>query len=280
MSGAAGGNRIKRQDVKPTVKDYIDKVLSKYDKYVKSEITGSFYTLEKNDFGDIDLIVELNENDKVEAKKRLVKYFNKFSNDIIIPFKSNRYFGKKALNTGEIVTILYPIKNEENSYVQIDNIISLSEKETIFKQKFLNLPAIKQGLMLGLIKTIILEKPELVEKFTIPHALKHNQELEFNLSSSGLTLRLVTLDDNFKTLDKKDVWKTQDWNIVEYILSDFDFDQSFDNLLKDIKKKMKNKRSLKRIKGIFKSMVSVKSGEQGTLKGNEKQRALNKINNL
>lgn len=279
MSGAAGGNRIQRSDVKPTVEKYQKEVLSLYDAYQKSVITGSFNVHEKSDFGDIDLIVQLNDIDKIEAKKHFSEFLTTLSTNIIVPFKSQKYKGKRFLNTGEIVTVLYPVVDDKG-FVQIDNIISLSSKETTFKNEFLSLPAIKQGLMLGLIKTVVLENPKRTQKYLISYPLKHNQEMEFNLSSSSLTLRIVDLDPNYKTLDKKDVWKTTDWNVVKYLLSEYDFSKPFEKIVEDIKKNLNNKRSLNRIKGVFKSMVSIKSGEVDTPKGQEKQYALDLISRL
>ena len=47
-----------------------------------------------------------------------------------------------------------------------------------------------------------------------------------------------------------------------------------------IKKKVKNKRGLQRIVGVFKSMISVKSGEVGTPKGFNKESAIKKIESI
>jgi len=279
MSGSAGGNRIIRADVEPTVVHYQETVLYKYEKYRDSVITGSYNTLNKSDFGDIDLIVELSGNDKIFEKKEFAKFVSSFPTDIIVPFKSIKYKGKRFLSSGEIITILFPIVND-NGYVQIDNIISLSPKETEFKNEFLSLPAIKQGLMLGLIKTIVLENPNVLDKFPISKAIKHNQEFEFNLSSSGLTLRLVTLTPDYKELNREDILKITDWNVVKNLLKDYDFDKPFETLVYNIKNNLRNPRSINRIKGIFRSMVSVKSGEYGTLKGLEKEKALDIISKL
>lgn len=279
MSGSAGGNRIRREDVESTVKHYQKTVLDKYDSYEDSIVTGSYNTLTKHDFGDIDLIVQLNANDKISIKKDFANFLITFSPDIIVPFKSLKYKGKRYLSSGEIITILYPITNDKG-FVQIDNIISLSDQETNFKNQFLTLPAIKQGLMLGLIKVAILEDPELLQRFPVSRAIKHNQEFEFNLSSSGLTLRLVTLTPDYKTLDKEDIWRTTDWNIVKNLLKKYDFNKSFEELVNKIKNTTRNPRSINRIKGVFKSMVSVKTGEVNTPKGLEKEKALNIISNI
>jgi hypothetical protein len=279
MSGSAGGNRILRTDVEKTVKHYQKNVLTRYDKYQDSIITGSFNTMSKNDFGDIDIIVQLNASDKTQAKRDFVEFLITLPKNLIVPFKSIKYSGKRFLNTGEIITILYPIF-QNKGFVQIDNIISLTSEETHFKNKFLTLPAIKQGLMLGLIKTVAIEDPDVVQHFVGLSALKHNQEYEFNLSSSALTLRLVDLTPDYKTINSRDIWKTVDWNIVKKLLEDYDFTKSFEYIVSDIKNNLQNPRSINRVKGIFKSMVSVKSGEVGTSKGKEKEYALNIVSKL
>lgn len=278
MSGSAGGNRIARNEIFNTINSYTDNVLNKYPVYQKSIITGSFNQLHKNEFGDIDLIVQFNSYDKIQEKKDFIKFLMSFSKTIIVPFKNEKYLNKRYLNTGEIVTILYPISNS-NKFVQIDNIFSISNEETIFKNEFLSLPAIKQGLLLGLIKTSILENPSIIEKFNfnLPN-LNENEEFEFNLSSKNLTLRKVTLSSDYKTLNKDDLYSFIDWNYVKSICP-IKINQSFEEIVKDIKR-LKHPRSIFKIKGIFKSMVSIKSGEIGTEKANEKQYALDIISAL
>jgi hypothetical protein len=279
MSGSAGGNRINRADVEPTVVQYQKTVLDKYEKYRDSVITGSYNTSSKSDFGDIDLILELSGTDKILEKKEFAKFVSSLSPDIIVPFRSVKYKGKRFLSSGEIITILFPITND-NGYVQIDNIISLSAEETEFKNEFLSLPAIKQGLMLGLIKCIVLENPKVLKDFPISRAIRHDQEFEFNLSSSALTLRLVTLTPDYKELDREDIWKTTNWSVVKNLLKGYDFSKPFETLVYNIKNSLKNPRSINRIKGIFRSMVSTKTGEVGTPKGIEKEEALNIISKL
>ena len=146
MSGSAGGNRIPRPAVEKTVKDYIDKVLSKVPGFKSAKISGSYNTSAKQDFGDIDLITSFEGEDKKIFKKELAKYLESLPTDVIVPFKSEKYAGKKTMNTGEIVTILYPITGMPGEFVQIDNIIALSEEEGDFKQNFLDYPAEIQGL--------------------------------------------------------------------------------------------------------------------------------------
>ena len=280
MSGSAGGNRIPRSAVEKTVKEYIDKVLSKVPGFKSAKVSGSYNTSEKQDFGDIDLITSFEGEDKKEFKKQLAKYLESLPDDVIVPFKSEKYAGKKTMNTGEIVTILYPITGMPGEFVQIDNIIALSEEEGDFKQNFLDYPAELQGLILGLVKVVTLEEDpnKVIDKMGIKNipTLESNQEYEFNLSSAGLTLRIVTLGEDYKQLERTDVWKSSNWGDVKKLLATYNIDQSFKDLVSDLKK-LKNPRSKNRIKGIFKSMVSIKSGEVNTPKGDNKQMALDTV---
>lgn len=283
MSGSAGGNRITRSVVEDTVQDYIKKVLSKFPGFKAAKITGSYNAGTKQDFGDIDLIVQLEGVDKKVIKQDLAKYFATLPDSIIVPFKSEKYKGKKSLSSGELVTILYPIVGVLNEFVQIDNIISISEEESTFKNTFLDYSAEVQGLLLGLAKVICLEEDpkEIFKRLGITNVptLEPNQEYEFNLSGAGLTLRIVTLD-NFKEVDRTDVWKSSDWNIVKKLFTNYNIDVDFKTLLKELVSKLKNQRSKNRIKGIFKSMVSIKSGEVGTPKGDNKQISLNAVDSM
>jgi len=281
MSGSAGGNRIPRAAVEKTVQEYIQKVLSKFPSFRGAKISGSYNTGTKSDFGDIDLIIQLDSEDKKNIKIELAKYVSSLSDDVIVPFKSDKYKGKKFLNTGEIITILYPITGMPDNFVQIDNIVSISDKEAEFKKEFLDYPAEIQGLLLGLAKVACLEEdPQAIfDRMGIKNVptLEPNQEYEFNLSSSGLTLRVVTLD-NFKETDRTDVWKTSDWSNIKKLFANYKIDGTFEELLSDISTKLKNIRSKNRVKGIFNSMVSIKSGEVSTPKGDNKQKSLDKVN--
>jgi cytidyltransferase-like protein len=283
MSGSAGGNRITRASVASTTDNYINRILKKFPAFKSAKISGSYNTSAKEDFGDIDLIVNLKSTDKKNTKLELAKFLSALPDDVIVPFKSEKYKGKKYLNTGEIITILYPIEGQPDQYVQIDNIVSISDDEAEFKKEFLDYPAEIQGLLLGLAKVICLEEdPKSI--FTrmgisnIPE-LEANQEYEFNLSSAGLTLRIVTLD-NFKEVDRTDVWKTSNWSNIKKLFTNYKIDGKFEDLLNDISSKVKNPRSKNRIKGVFNSMVSIKSGEVGTPKGDNKQKSLDKVNNM
>jgi len=279
MSGSAGGNRITRSEVFVTVTDYIDNVLSQYPLYQKSIITGSFNRLYKNEFGDIDLITQFKDiDDKVQGKKDFVKFLLSFPDTVIVPFKSEKYLSKRYLNTGEIITILYPVPNSDK-FVQIDNIFSISREETEFKNEFLSLQAIKQGLLLGLAKVAILENPFIINdvRYNLPD-LEEDEEFEFNLSSRSLTLRKVKITSNFKVIKVDNLYSFSNWDYVKQILP-VNTHQCFEDIIKDITN-LKHPRSIPRIKGIFKSMVSIKSGEVGTEKGREKQYALDVVSKL
>ena len=64
MSGSAGGHRISRASVEATVKDYINRVLSKYPGFKSAKVSGSYNYSNKQDFGDLDLIVFIEGEDK------------------------------------------------------------------------------------------------------------------------------------------------------------------------------------------------------------------------
>lgn len=284
MSGSAGGNRIPREAVEATKDSYIRKVLSKFPGFKGAKVSGSYNATGKADFGDIDLIVTLEGDDKKKLKQDLAAFFAEFPDNLVVPFMSDKYKGKKSLSSGELVTILYPIEGIPGQYIQIDNMVSTSEAESEFKKSFLDYPAEIQGLILGLTKVMLLEKdPKEVFRSMgikgVPEA-KEGQEYEFNLSSAGLTLRLVDLSPDFKETGRQDIWKTSDWGTTKKLYDGFNIDGTFEDLLDDISKKCKNPRSKRRIKGIFNSMVSIKSGEVGTAKGAGKQSALDRVGSL
>jgi hypothetical protein len=277
MSGVAGGNRIKRQNVQDTFNDFTEKVLSKIPGYKVSSLSGSVKAGSKPDFGDLDIIATFEYDDKKVAKQAIIDTVSKMPDSLIMPFKSERYAGKRFYNSGEIISVLYPIKGAPGESIQVDIMVSLSEVEHQFKNSFLDLPAEVQGLILGLVKTALLEQDpaEVFARLGIKNVppLEANQEYEFNLSSVNLTLRKVTLD-NFKEIAREEIWKSNNWEDIKNLLKDFDLSQSFEKLLDQVTSSLKNPRSKNRVAGIFRSMVSVKSGEVGTPKGDNKEKAL------
>jgi hypothetical protein len=284
MSGSTGADRIQsREHFKKFLASY-EKIVKQFPGFVSIEPSGSYNSnLSKQDFGDIDLITHIkSDQDKTIVKKELAAHLAKLPDSVIVPFKSERYKGKKFLNTGEIVTIRY--HDEELGYsVQIDNIIALDKTEADFKKKFLDFAAEKQGLILGLVKVATIEQPlkPLFAKLGIkaPTELPKDEEYEFNLSSIELQLRHAVYEpDSFKQKSRTVVWKSRNFEDIKKILSKYNLDVDFDTLLKQTKKNIKNPRSKNRIKGVFSSMITVKSGEIGTPKGEDKVKALHKIN--
>ena len=277
MSGVAGGNRIKREDVQSTFNDYTKRVLEKIPGFLNATLSGSIKTGAKADFGDLDIITSFKGDSKQEVKQRIIDSVTSLPSSLIVPFKSPKYAGRKYYNSGELISVLFPITGQPGQYIQVDNIIALSQEEHNFKNMFLDLPAEKQGLLIGLVKTVLLEEDSknVFRRLGIFNlqSLQEGEEYEFNLSSVNLSLRKVKLE-NFKEISREIIWGSADWSLVEKLLQNFNLDATFEELLDEINNKLKNPRSKKRVAGIFKGMVSVKSGEVGTPKGTNKERAI------
>ena len=280
MSGVAGGHRITNADVQATFNKYIDEVLKGIPGFKKAMLSGSVKTASKTDYGDLDIITWFEGEDKKEVKQRIIDRVNALPDTIIVPFKSEKYVGRRYYNSGELISILYPIEGKEDEFIQIDNIIAITEEESNYKGSFLDLPAEKQGLLIGLAKVILIEQdPQDVFRrmgiMNVPKLAK-DEEFEFNLSSVKLTLRKVKLD-NFKEVAREEIWSTTNWGQIKILFKGFNMDGSFEDLLDDIARKLTSPRSKNRIAGTFRSMVSVKSGEVGTAKGAGKEAALEKV---
>jgi hypothetical protein len=284
MSGVTGAERVRsRQDFNKFLISY-KTLIEQFSGFVNITPSGSYNSnINKQNFGDIDLILQIDRvNNKTDIKKELVNFFARHPPSIIVPFQSSKHCGKRTYNSGEIVTIRYYDPRLEYS-VQIDNIVALTLFEAIFKKKFLDIPAEKQGLLLGLTKIATIETdPEtLFRKLDIQLSkkLELNQEFEFNLSSVELQLRVVTYEPNsYNQISKEVVWGSQRFEDVSSLLYQYDLEQDFDNLLLQIKNTIKNPRSKHRLVGMFEQMITVKSGEIGTAKGISKEISLSKIN--
>jgi len=290
-SGVTGNEKIQSRNDFKAVLNYASKLISKFPGFVSVEPTGSYNSdLSKTKFGDQDLITHIDgalyDNDKKKIKKDLANYFLAMPNDIVAPFVSDKHSGKRHYNSGEIVTISlnHPDKNIEPC--QVDFMIAVDEAETKFKKSFLDMPAPKQGIILGLIKTILVEEdPQKVfDRLGIKidaNDINENQEWEFNLSSKEIQLRLVTYAPNsYKQVKREIVWSSQNWDILRTILNKYNVDDSFDGILNQAKAKLKNPRSYNRMAGVFRSMISVKSGEVGKQKGIDKQNAIDKVQRI
>ena len=283
MSGSIGANRIPRSAVEATLKAYIEKVLKKFPGFKSAKISGSYNTTVKPDHGDLDLVINIegDEQDRKKLKQQFAAYINSLPDNVTVPFTSGRYVGKKSAGTGDIVIVGFPIEGHPDLTVQIDNMIVTSEQESDYRKSFLDLPAEKQGLLVGLAKAILLEEdPQAIFSrlgiTNIPE-LEDNQEFEFNLSNKGLTLRLVTLGDNFKEIGRNEIWTSFNWNDTEKLFQNFNLNGDWEDLLNDIKSKLKNPRSKNRVKGVFNSLVVINAGEAGTPKGDNKLKAKEKV---
>ena len=284
MSGSIGGNRIKRKNVENTLVKNYNSILSCFENFSKYCITGSYNAGKKEDHGDIDLCIFIDSKEDLKTIKKKFKEYLESKNDLqIVPFRSGKNKGKKAQLYGNIVTCQIPINGQEGEYVQVDNIIVNDENSLYFVKNFLDLDAQKQTLFTAIVRVI---GNEIIENMYKDHfqgiQLKENQEFEFVLSMFSLSLRIVTLDDDKKEIERQDIWKTSDWNHVRHILSSILkidnyhlYTLSFEELLEIVKYRFAdNERARKRIYGIMKSMINIGPGEVGTEKGNNKQNAI------
>lgn len=283
MSGSIGANRIPTKSVKPTVEDYINKVLSKFPGYKSCDTTGSYNVIMKlgqekqGGHGDIDLAVHIEHSDLKKLKKEFKSYCEKLPDDVTVPFRDGKRKGDKAQLFGAIVTVGFPIHGETDKYVQIDNILVTTEKDMTFQKSFLDMNAQKQALFQGLVRVLLQheDKEPIWKHFGfegLPEP-KSDQEYEFVLSTAGLSLRLITLTSERKEDTKKrvEVWRSNDWNDVKWLMKNYDFDGEYEDELKIVAKRITDERSRSRIVGIIRSMIHVGPGEVGTPKGKAKE---------
>jgi hypothetical protein len=282
-SGVAGASRVpSRVAFKQFLKDY-EQLISKFPGYQSMEATGSYHSdPSKQDFGDIDLVIHIqSDNDKATVKKDLVKFLQSQPETVVVPFSSEKHAGKRSYNAGELVSVRFHSDKVGDS-AQIDNIIALSSAEAQYKKEFLNYAAPKQGLILGLVKVATLETdPAKLFKLLgikVNPKLAPDQEWEFNISPVELQLRRVQYEPGtYKQIGREVVWSSRDMNHLTRLLYQYDLNDSFEQMLAKAKQVVKNPRSGNRIVGMFKTMITVKSGEVGTPKGQQKIDATNKI---
>ena len=283
MSGVAGGDRISNDHVDSTAKSYIDTVLSRFPGFVSADISGGV-AAGKKDHGDIDLIVHIEGNDKRAIKKELQNYLENQSVNKILPFRSEKYKGRRSYNAGELVSVLYP-QTDAGKTAQIDNIIAVTKDESTFKKSFLDWPAEKQGLVLGLVKVAIQEAnaTNTVEKLFAKLGLDIPQTekvVEFNMSGTELQLRTYRKNDMGREVkgSREVLWSSTNWHYLNSLLWQYDLTKSFEELLNDAQNTLKHPTSKQRVKGMFNSMVSIKSGEVGTPKAVRKQKTIDMVN--
>ena len=277
MSGAAGGSRIKKEDLKATIRDYRENILKPLGLDKSYKITGVRSRPEKDIFGDIDVVVSFQGGEKKELKQELAKFLSQVDRIPIIPRKNNKYFIH-----GNIVSTLYPIIGKEGEYVQIDNIVTTSEDEGKFTFNMLDLPAQEQTLAIGLAKTVFTELDEkqieqLFKELNVPTNERpaKNEEYDFNLNPSELSLRIVPIGKN----DGREIWKSNKFEDVKKLTSALGVDiekDKFDDIVSKIKK-FKNRRSIDRLKGMFAKNIRVGDAEKDIEKGIKKQQAIDTV---
>lgn len=277
MSGSIGGHRINRGDVQPTLDNYIEQILRKYPGYQDCAITGSYNAGTKKDHGDIDIVVYIEAKDLKALKKDFKAYLERQPDDIIPPFAAGKRKGDKAQLFGSIVTCGFPIAGSTD-YVQIDNILVTTRNDANFQRSFLNMNAQKQALFQGLVRVLLQhENPTAIFKHfdltNLPDPAP-GQEYEFVLSTSGLSLRLVTLSGDYKEIDRTEVWRSNNWSDVEWLMKDYNFDGEYEDILPVVAKKITDDRSRRRIFGIMRSMIRVGPGEVGIPKGEAKEEGI------
>ena len=282
-SGSIGGNRILRADVKPTTDKYEKEVLQKFPGYKKCEITGSYNAGNKKDHGDIDLCVWVDSSDNIKnVKKEFKKHIENLPDELTPKFRSGRNQDKKAQLYGNIVTCQIPIVGKENEYVQIDNIIVLTPEELNFQKSFLNLNAQLQTFDTAIVRVA----PNDIKEKAFKHygiselpILDTNQEFEFVLSMSGLSLRKVTLSDERKQIAKEEIWRSVIWEdviwLIDTILNIKSEGKDYEEILDIAAKVFKDdERARKRMCGVMKSMINIGPGEVGTPKGEAKAQGI------
>ena len=247
------------------------------------QATGSYHSdPDKQDFGDIDLVVHIQSDaDKAQVKRDLAQFLQAQPETVIVPFGGEKHAGKRTYNAGELVSVRFHSDSVGDS-AQIDNIIALSPSEAEYKSGFLNYPAPKQGLILGLVKVAAQETDpaRLFDMLGIDldPKLPENQEWEFNISPVELQLRQVTYEPGTtKQVHRDIVWRSRDIGDLQTLLYQYDLDTPFEDLLAQAQRTVQNPRSGPRIVGLFQSMITVKSGEVGTPKAQQKQQALAQI---
>jgi hypothetical protein len=278
MSGAAGGSRIKKEDLKATIRDYRDNILKPLGLDKSYSITGVRSRPEKDIFGDIDIVVSFPGGEKKELKQDLAKFLSQVDAIPTIPHKKNN----KYFIHGNIVSTLYPIFGKEDEYVQIDNIVTTSKEEGNFTFNMLDLPAQEQTLAIGLAKTIFTELDEkqienLFKELNVPTNERpgEGEEYDFNLNPSELTLRIVPIGGN----DGRTIWKSSKFDDVKKLTSALGINietDKFDDIVSKIKN-FKNRRSIDRLKGMFAKNIRVGPAEKELEKGIKKQQAIDTV---
>jgi len=297
MSGAAGGSRINRENLKQTIRNYRDNVLKPLGLDGSYNITGVRNRKDKYSYGDIDIVLAFKGDTpqggdikkyRTELKQELAKFLSQLDEIPTMPHKGN----KKYFIHGNIVSTLYPIANRDGEYVQIDNIVSIGKEEGKFTHGMLDLTAEKQTLAIALIKTVFSELDDkevqsLFEKLGInnPEQPGEDQEYDFNLNPTELSLNIAPQPG--KTGKERQIWRSTNMKDVVTILTTLGIDiydnsiDAFEKIIEKVKNfKDRDGRSIRRFKGLFNKNINVGDAEIGTEKGNLKQQAKKTVSDI
>lgn len=308
MSGSIYGSRIATKQVQPTVNNYIEQVLSKFEGFKFAYPCGSYrcyqakHTEKPDGHGDIDLAIYIkskNDETLAQCKRRLKSYLNSLSDNIIVPVSEGNYKGKKTMIFGDIVTCGFHLNDTDNTYVQIDNIICNTEKSAMFATEFLGLNFDVQSLLIAMMRVV--PQDEIVKFFddmqihVIPESIKDNQRLEIVVGTKCVSLRLVTLNNSGKEVKKyrQTLWSSHSWQLFKYMVHYFyilnlsNYVQcisTYEDMLRKVYTKYREydeqerRQIFYRIIGMMKSIINISDGELNTQKALDKEQAIMKAN--
>ncbi len=271
MSGSIGGDRIRREQVVPTVDRYMKEVLQGFPGFRQAVITGSYNAGIKKDHGDIDLVVWISGfSTNKDAKKDFKSYLDSLEDYVTVPFRSGKRKGDKSQLFGTIVTCQVPVEDEADKLVQIDNIIVSSKEELEFQKNFYDMDAAKQALLMGIVRVAHSVLYPIADAYC-------RREVDWVLSPCGVSLRETYYRDDIE-VSREELDRTVEWQKVSDILyklnKSFDITASYEKLLEQTAKYITDERARKRIVGMMKSMINIGVGEEGTPKGDTKKCAI------
>ena len=258
-----------------------------YNRYIKEN------KVKQGCHGDIDLIVYISINKEYknkinisDIKKEFKLFLDSLSDDITVPFRDGNNKGKKSQLFGSIVTCGFPINKENNyykdEYVQIDNMIVLSENDYNFQSNFFNMSIQMQSTLQGIFRCIFWENYYKYKEYNL-------DQVEYNLSYNKLTSRGISYIDNIDWKEYKSkrtiIFESNNWNHVMKVLEyncpffiNYIIENNIIGLINAIKEHY-DSRSQKRIFGVINSMIRIGENEKNTPKGNEKEQFIEFVKN-
>lgn len=269
MSGSAGGVRIPQKDLQACLNDITTLLIERLPDIQRLEVVGSAATGDKQSYGDLDILCLVSKSDQ-EFKKDIIVNLNKDLHQ----FRSEKYNTCKYLKTGRsLTTLLYT--DTLKDCIQVDINVATTQDEFKFTRSFLNLDAGTQSLLCALCKVYIQEQG-LVEVSNIFPGVTagEDEKLELNIGSQGLSLRTVQLADLH---EYKTVGLTLDWSVVENLFKDILHISTFPQKCLQSLKIVYTDLAKTRVQGMFRKILTVKSGEVGTDKAKSKLNQIREV---